>query len=612
MCLLTFDITPKLRVRLLAQQLNRRLVAGHPTQHGDIAVESAELLLRKGHQKLERLVAGGGDSREISTLQEVLPEFARAFALVSPGRARTAPQRPNPDLRPAAAFDGAATLQAPDTLLPFTSLPTEGHHVTWKSTDNSGEYLLTAQLGEGGEGTVFEVDSHTVVKIFDTDHVTAHRRAKVELLVNSGFNVVGVCAPTALVLNEADEFVGYAMPRAAGRELQRTLFNRRKFEREFPSWKKADLVDICLSFLRKVEYLHSKNVLLGDINPKNVMVDENKHVSLIDADSWQINGYPCPVGTPMFTSPRMLGTAYSEDLRTPQDELYAVATMLFMIIMTGQFPYIRKGTDGNIVELIKEGNFAFQYGSRNNKDQPDGDWKYMWSHIHKPVKDLFWHTFHNEGQRHAQRPTVIEWIEAFQGYRRFLDDPRLNFDPMSNDLYPIRPRAFRPDTPILDCGECARKHAIAGIWDDSEREYHLPQQCLKCRDARRATIAQHPSSPVARTATPATAACKDCHATFPRAQMQHGRCSSCSAKATALDASRICSDCLWPFITNEHVAWFVSRGLNVPKTHAGAKKTCPPRRNYSSPPRPAGARVKAGPTPVKLGFWARLKNFFNN
>src|SRR5690606_10778748 len=132
----------------------------------------------------------------------------------------------------------------------------------------------------------------------------------------------------------------YAMPRATGKELQATVMRPARFKKTYPNWTKADLVDVCISFLEKVAYLHSLNILLGDINPKNIMVDANKDVWIIDADSWQLEGYPCPVGTPMFTAPTVTGD-YADALRTEEEELFAVATMLFMILITGQFPYAR-------------------------------------------------------------------------------------------------------------------------------------------------------------------------------------------------------------------------------------------------------------------------------
>src|SRR5690606_4492996 len=136
-------------------------------------------------------------------------------------------------------------LKPSDTPLIFSALPTEGERVEWASADKTGTLALGALLGEGGEGTVYEGGRSTVVKIFDKDHLTRHRKEKIELLVSRNLRAKGLCIPTAVVRNSAGEFVGYVMPKASGREFQRTIFNKRKFEREFPTWKKTDLVDIC-------------------------------------------------------------------------------------------------------------------------------------------------------------------------------------------------------------------------------------------------------------------------------------------------------------------------------------------------------------------------------
>lgn len=605
MCLLTFDITPKLRIRLLANQTGRRLVVGHPSKSGDIAVESDELLYLKARNKIERLVAKGGDSREITELETLVPQFARTFGLEdAPERQPVTPQeRPRllSSTTSAKTFAATSKLKPRDTALAFTSLPIEGDLVHWESATKSGTLVLGTLLGEGGEGSVFAGGGKLVVKIFDKDHVTQHRKDKIALLVNAELQAGGLCIPSVLVRNAKGEFVGYAMPKASGREFQRTIFNRRKFEREFPNWTKLDLVDICISFLEKVQYLHSMNIILGDINPKNMMIDDKKNVFIIDADSWQVEGYPCPVGTPMFTSPRMLGMTYSEELRTLEDELFAVATMLFMIVMTGQFPYIRTGTDGDMVRLIKEGNFAFQYENRNNKDQPDGDWKYMWSHIHKPVKDLFWHTFHKEGKRYTSRPTATEWLAAFRAYRAYLNNANLNYDPMSNHVYPIRPKAFRPDTPIQDCSICGRKSAIAGIWNDDDGQYSIPKHCNKCRNAQPAGSNTLRVSSVNRPTSIAVNLCKDCNSSTPRAQLTFGRCPACDVKANTLDPGRLCMDCRQPFLTYNHIAWFVNKAYDLPKSHSAIKQACPPARSTSS--RPPAKPVAQG----QLGLWARIK-----
>ena len=222
----------------------------------------------------------------------------------------------------------------------------------------------------------------------------------------------------------------------------------------------------------------------------------------------------------------------------------------------------------------------------------------MWSHIHKPVKDLFWHTFHKEGRRYKRRPTATEWLEAFKAYKAYLGKAGMNFDPMSNDVYPIRNKAFRPDTPIQDCPACGRKNAIAGIWNDDDEDYFVPRQCNKCKDSQ----PSRPAKP--RAASPATSRCKDCGTNHPRTQLTYGRCPACTTKANSLDTTRLCLDCRQPFITYDHIGWFTSRSKPVPKSHSTIKQTC----------RPAQATVqrtaaKSG-TQTPVNFWTRLKKWF--
>jgi serine/threonine protein kinase len=629
MCLLTHDITIKLRIRLLAHRLAKRLLVGVLTRDGDLEVDSDASLFERGSRKFKRhathIAEGNGsfkDQSEVAALKPLLDDFGKAFGLkeptVRPGPRIASSSSPTPRQTvaptPINPFSPRAALRPSDTPLTFSELPTQGDTVTRVSADRTGSLVLGALLGEGGEGSVYEADGDEVVKIFDKDHLTRHRKEKVGLLVGRDLRKKGLCIPSAIVRNGQGDFVGYVMPKASGREFQRTIFNKRKFEREFPNWKKVDLVDICISFLEKVQYLHSMNVILGDINPKNLMVDEKKNVFIIDADSWQLEGYLCPVGTPMFTSPAMLGKTYSDDLRTMEDELFAVATMLFMIVMTGQFPYIRTGTDGDMVQLIREGNFAFQYENRNNKDQPDGDWKYMWSHIHKPVKDLFWHTFHREGKRYEKRPTATEWLEAFRGYKNYLGNTRMCFDPMSNDVYPIRNKAFKQDTPIQDCPTCGRENAIAGIWSDDTQGYFVPRQCNKCRD--------HQPARSAAASRPVSASCRDCGLTFPKSQLRYGRCPSCAqkdderkARSNTLDPSRLCARCRKPYITYGNVDWHQRNGRAVPTTHKASyggsyAAGCVPAQTSVPKTRSTPSTATPNPRP-KAGFWARLSKWFS-
>lgn len=662
MCLVVNDITPLLHVRLLSHSTSRKLVAGSLTKEGLVEVESDQALYERGVRKLRRK-QDEGDAREVAALSPLLADFKGQFGTREPadrrpGTALPPSPRVAPRPRRIEPFDGAAAFQGVDESIEVADIPQVGDKVNFSSPAGSGSVVLDELLGEGGEGAAYAVDGDRVVKIFDRSHVTVHRRAKVERFAAKSLASEGICFPEAVVSNESGEFVGYMMTRARGHEF-RVIMNPRRFLKAFPGWTKADLVDVCISFLEKVSYLHSLNVVVGDINPKNVIVDADKNVWMIDADSWQIDGYPCPVGTPMFTAASALGRPYSESLRTSEEELFAVATMLFMVLITGQFPYARSGSDGDIARLVQEGNFAFQVGERSNRDQPEGNWKYMWSHMPRGLKEMFWHTFHRDGNRYASPPSADEWLRAFRQYRWWLGSDK-NFDPMSNDVYPFRFKAFRPDTPIADCPQCHRGHALVGEWNEASQDHTMPAMCFDCRQQNRPKCSDcgtpHPAGALkdgrcrscnrkrdfgacercgketpnrylvdGRCSKCQLGSCKTCRRAVLKSDLTYGRCPACEKNAKSLDPSRLCADCRQPFIDMDHVEWFKGKGLDVAKSHAAIKKVCPPRvagSRTASTPRPQrsqrasvpsakrAAPTRAAQTPPT--FWERVKKWWNS
>ncbi|MFB8229906.1 CFI-box-CTERM domain-containing protein [Cellulosimicrobium sp. NPDC055967] len=626
MFLITNDVTLLLRINLLGRSSAHPVRAGSLTPDGLMECEDPRVLYGRGQRKLRRistaLETGEGarkDHLEAASLKSVLLAYGDAFDLSAEedsrdGRPRTShgtssdvPPRPRP-----APFAADAAYQGPDEVLPVRHIPSEGDRVCVVSPGNTYECTLLGRLGEGGEGSVYAVSDTHVVKIFDGDHITVHREEKIRLLVGRQLDEPGICFPQAFVTDLDGSFVGYLMPRASGREFSKSLFNPRRFRNEYPGWTKSDLVDVAISFLEKVDYLHSQNILLGDINPKNLLVDANKDVWVIDADSWQLEGYPCPVGTEMFSAPSVIGRRYPDFLRTIEDERFAVATMLFMILITGQFPYARSGSDGDIVRLIKEGSFAFQYKENSNQDQPAGNWRFMWSHLQVGLKGLFWHTFHRDGDRYDDRPTDQEWLAAFRGYRRYLGSPA-NFDPLSNDVYPTRFKAMSPDTPLYECSGCGA--SMAGIWSDTTKSYATPSLCLKCKahqpacadcgrrrsslkdgrcyDCNQGTCAscgrgirkQYLVRGRCNACQPI--ACKGCGLESERSTLSSGRCARCRAADAArraeqqkrgrtIDPTRLCTRCGKTFITHGNVEWHQTNNKPVPTAHRRDAPACVP------------------------------------
>lgn len=247
MCLLTNDITLCLRIRLIAGSAGSRLVAGALTSDGLIEVDRNQTLYERGATKLQRKRAEG-DQREVDALESLLDEFQRVFGTTSltPGpenssRPRLKRTMPAPMPRPI-PFAAGAKFKGPDRVLAVGGLPSVGDKVNFGSPVASGSLVLGEKLGNGREGTAYEVEGQRVVKVFFEDQITEHRKQKLSLLTAQSLEIRGICFPEAIVTNHVGEFVGYVMPKANGQELKQTIFNPRRFKKAFPDWTKTDLV----------------------------------------------------------------------------------------------------------------------------------------------------------------------------------------------------------------------------------------------------------------------------------------------------------------------------------------------------------------------------------
>ena len=210
--------------------------------------------------------------------------------------------------------------------IPVAHIPASGEAVFGSAALCLGEKIAT-----GGEGSIYDLGDGTVAKIYHRGKLTVGRREKLERMTAEPVDCAGVCWPRELLRDTEGNFVGYRMERARGTELQRALFTRPALETHFPDWKKADMVQLCITILEKICALHERGIILGDINPLNILVVSSTEVWFVDCDSYQIGGYPCPVGTVCFTAPEIQKRNFADFLRTEGNEAFAVATLLFML-----------------------------------------------------------------------------------------------------------------------------------------------------------------------------------------------------------------------------------------------------------------------------------------
>ena len=318
--------------------------------------------------------------------------------------------------------------QEPDRLLDVTVLPGEGDLV-YTDPECRGSIRLESQRAEGGEGCIFTTNTPYVAKIYKKTHVTAYRQEKVTKMVQAGLEYPGICFPMNVLYNRCGEFVGYLMQEAKGVNLQNCM-RMAKISRHFPDWNRKDLAQLALTILYKINYIHGKGLLIGDINENNIMVVSPTEVYMVDTDSYQVNDLPCQVAVELFVAPELLDRQakgeykeFAEILRTPQNENFAVATLMFLILMQGKPPYSH-ANGGSMVQNIMKMHFPYADGAKGSDGAPEGIWRFIWSHLGYNIKQAFQKCFNKDKGTSPfnmkDRLTAEGWMIEMNRYHEFL------------------------------------------------------------------------------------------------------------------------------------------------------------------------------------------------
>ncbi|MFN7929172.1 MAG: hypothetical protein U0Y68_14735 [Blastocatellia bacterium] len=220
----------------------------------------------------------------------------------------------------------------------FTPAPAKGIYNTQHQSLTLGE-----KIGTGGEGTVYEIEGKPdfVAKLYH-EPPSAEKATKIVALTARGTDRLSKMSAWPVdVLRDTPggHVIGFVMRRIQQAEEVHTLHSPKSRLKKFPEASWAFLIHVATNIARAIAVMHEAGFVIGDVNPKNILVTRQATVYLLDCDSFQfVDGdktYRCEGGFPEYTPPELQGIPFSNINRTQEHDCFGLAVVIFQLLFLG-------------------------------------------------------------------------------------------------------------------------------------------------------------------------------------------------------------------------------------------------------------------------------------
>lgn len=227
-------------------------------------------------------------------------------------------------------------------------------------TDKGQTITTGAKLGAGGEGAVFDVvgQPQMVAKIYHAQRLDAALAAKVTTMVADPpedetrvkFKHVSIAWPEAVLFN-GTKFMGYLMPKIPKSDDLYDLLQPQQRALQHPSLNHRHLYRSARNLALAMAAIHRKGYVIGDVNFKNALFNDDALITVVDCDSMQVTDaqnvvHRCIVGIPEYTSPELQGQDFTKVNRSANNDAFGLAVLTFQLLMQGFHPFAGRPLPG--------------------------------------------------------------------------------------------------------------------------------------------------------------------------------------------------------------------------------------------------------------------------
>ena len=201
--------------------------------------------------------------------------------------------------------------------------------------DENGRSLRVGpQIARGGEGVVYHLADVPAqcVKIYHS-RLSESKQLKIRAMRQFGKSLRSHAAfPEGLGYARPGDAEAHSviLPLVSGYDIYE-LYNPQARHEKFKGATFEFLVCAARNLAAAFENLHAHGVIVGDVSERNIKVQGNAVVSIIDCDSFQFahQGYTftSDVGTPLWTPPELQHRPMKGFVRTRNHDLFGLAQL---------------------------------------------------------------------------------------------------------------------------------------------------------------------------------------------------------------------------------------------------------------------------------------------
>lgn len=307
---------------------------------------------------------------------------------------------------------------------------------------NGRQYVLLERLGRGGQGIVWKVCDRQTRVLYaykEYEHNANTIKSNIKDLIEIGTfydkdhkPVDPLVTPIALVETDGERF-GYIMELVDLKNYT-TVLKAWDDPAKYPSCRA--ICKIMMNFSRVLDTLHiTYGMSYKDVNEGNIFFDPiTGDIKIIDNDNIGYSSKGTIKGTPGYRAPEIvLG-----DVPDHNSDRFSLAVFAYRLL-TGGYPFDGPMTDsyctktGSTIwdaeKVVYGSNAVFSWDPidkrnclENSTDMRLKRQAEFWKMLPRNLKDLFISTFATNlpKERRAERPTNIEWYDAFAELERTL------------------------------------------------------------------------------------------------------------------------------------------------------------------------------------------------